>query len=318
MDIDRFIRQNEPSWRELEQLCMRVRTRKAVPGNDIERALGLYRKTSTDLSYARTLYGDVPLTRRLTTIVGEARATVYGAEDRTTSVIRDFFAREFPVAVWSGRGFIAIAAILLFTPAIYVAVWVSTSATALDTVGPEAELAAYVDDDFESYYSSEPAAEFSTAVLVNNIQVSFLAYALGIFATLGTVVVLVFNGVFVGEAAGIFHAAGEPGRFWGLILPHGMLELTAVCVAGGAGLQLGWALISPGDRSRTEAIAAEGRSSVAILLGLTLVFIVAGIIEGFVTPSALPTASRILIGALAEVAFLGYVTHFGLRADRTI
>lgn len=287
-----------------------------MSGVDIERLLSLYRTTSTHLSHSRTVYGEGPLTARLTTIVGEARATVYGAEERTTNAIIDFFAREFPSAVWASRTFVAIAAVLLFAPAIYVGAWLANSDVALNATAPEAERAAYVDEDFEAYYSSDPAAEFSTAVLVNNIQVSFLAYALGIFATVGTVVVLVYNGVFVGEAAGIFHAAGESGRFWGLILPHGLIELTAVCVAGGAGLKLGWALISPGDRSRTEAVAEEGRTSVAILIGLTLVFIVAGLIEGFVTPSGLPTMARVAIGVGAEVAFLGYVARQGLRADR--
>ncbi len=137
---------------------------------------------------------------------------------------------------------------------------------------------------------------------------------MGIFATVGTAIVLVFNGLFVGEAAGLFHAAGEQTKFWGLILPHGLIELTAVCVAGGAGIQLGWAMIAPGDRTRTVAVAEEGRRSVPIVVGLVLVFIVAGIIEGFVTPSALPTYARVGIGVLVELAFLAYVAGFGRLA----
>ncbi len=317
MDIDRFIRINEPAWTELEGLTTRIRSGKSLRGSEIERAIQLYQQTSSHLSFARASFGDGPVTTRLTMIVGEARAVVYGTGDRTGNAISRFFRLEFPKAVWDARWFVAIAAALLLVPAIYMGLWLTFSDAALDASAPDAVRAAYVEEDFEAYYSSAPAAEFSTQVLVNNIQVSFLAYALGVFATVGTAFVLVINGIFVGEAGGFFHAAGEPSRFWGLILPHGLLELTAVCVAGGAGLQLGWAIIRPGDRSRPMALAEEGRKSVPVLIGLVLVFIVAGFIEGFVTPSGLPTSTRIAIGVLAETAFLTYIVGFGLRADQT-
>jgi uncharacterized membrane protein SpoIIM required for sporulation len=100
-------------------------------------------------------------------------------------------------------------------------------------------------------------------------------------------------------------------RFWGLVLPHGLLELTAVFIAGGAGLRLGWALVDPGDRPRTTALAAEGRRSVVIVIGLVAAFIVAGIIEGFVTGSPLPTWARVGIGVAVEAAFLGYLVLRG-------
>ncbi|MFN3215025.1 MAG: stage II sporulation protein M [Acidimicrobiales bacterium] len=136
-------------------------------------------------------------------------------------------------------------------------------------------------------------------MLINNIQVSFIAFAAGIFACIGTAAVLIFNGVNIGLAGGLFHSIGEPAKFWGLILPHGLLELSAVVVAGAAGLRMGWSIIAPGDRTRMAALADEGRRSVVIALGLVLAFVVAGLIEGFVTPSGLPTALRIAIGALA-------------------
>ncbi len=319
MDIDRFIRINEPSWTELERLTARIRTRSGprLRGEDVERVIELYQQASTHLSFARSSFGDGPVTTRLTMIVGEARAAVYGTGDRSRNVIGRFFTVDFPKAVWEGRWFIAIAVALLMVPAIYMGLWLTYSDAALEASAPDAVRAAYVEEDFEAYYSSAPAAEFSTQVLVNNIQVSFFAYALGVFATVGTAFVLVLNGIFVGEAGGLFHAAGEPGRFWGLILPHGLLELTAVCVAGGAGLQLGWSMIRPGDRSRALALAEEGRKSVPVLIGLVLVFIVAGLIEGFVTPSTLPTGTRVGIGVLAQAVFVAYIAAYGFRAGRT-
>ncbi len=124
-------------------------------------------------------------------------------------------------------------------------------------------------------------------------------------------------------AAGLFAAVGEAPKFWGLILPHGLLELTAVCVAGGAGLCLGWTLIDPGDRPRVVALAEEGRRAMLIVLGLVVVFGVAGTIEGFVTGSGLPTTVRVGIGVVAGIVFLLYfvgqgraVSHAATASDR--
>lgn len=108
--------------------------------------------------------------------------------------------------------------------------------------------------------------------------------------------------------------AGEQPKFWGLILPHGLLELSAVIIAGAAGMTLGWALVAPGERSRGESFTDAARRSVVVVLGLMLAFIMAGIIEGFVTPSALPTAARVGVGAAVELAFVAYVVSFGRRA----
>ena len=221
----------------------------------------------------------------------------------------------FPGRVWDSRRFVAIAAVLMFAPALYVGAWLTASEAAVEDQAPDYVREAYINDDFESYYSSAPAAQFSTEVLVNNIQVSFFAYAAGILAGVGTAAILILNGLVLGEAAGLFHAAGEAPKFWGLVLPHGLLELTAIVIAGGAGLRIGWAMIAPGDRTRGSAVAEEGRRSVPIVLGLVLVFVTAGLIEGFVTPSGLETWARVGIGVLVEVAFLTYIVGFGRTAD---
>jgi uncharacterized membrane protein SpoIIM required for sporulation len=110
-------------------------------------------------------------------------------------------------------------------------------------------------------------------------------------------------------------ANDRAGLFFGLIMPHGLLELTAVFVAAGAGMRLGWQWIDPGPRPRSVALAQEGRAAVTIALGLVVVLAVSGVIEAFVTPSGLPTWARITIGALALVGFLAYVGVYGQRAE---
>jgi uncharacterized membrane protein SpoIIM required for sporulation len=316
VDVDRFISVHRPAWDRLGELAKRGRRggRRLQPA-ELDELVRLYQQVSGHLSHARGNYGDPALVAMLTRLVADANAAIYGARASAADAVRQFVFHAFPGAVWRIRRFVLASAALTLLPALVVGAWIATSDAALDASGPEAVRAAYVEEDFEDYYSSEPAAQFAANVTFNNIQVSVAAFALGILGCVGTAGILVFNGANVGVAGGLFHAVGEAGRFWGLILPHGLLELTAVIVAGGAGLRLGWALIDPGDRSRGRALSEEGRRSVIVILGLVGAFVVAGLVEGFVTGSPLPTPVRVLVGVAVEAAFLTYVWRFGRSAE---
>src|SRR5207245_8654013 len=122
-------------------------------------------------------------------------------------------------------------------------------------------------------------------IFTNNIQVSFLAFAGGIAAGLGTVCVLLFNGAIVGAVAGVAFRGGGGGSFLELVVPHGVLELSVIVVSAAAGLGMGRAVIDPGRRSRRAALAEEAREAVEIVLGTAPWFVLAGLVEGFVTPS---------------------------------
>jgi uncharacterized membrane protein SpoIIM required for sporulation len=249
--------------------------------------------------------------------VARSGAVVYGTRSRTLRAVGRFFAVTFPAALWHVRHFVAVSAVLLFVPALAFGLWIANSPRALEATGPAAVRQAYVQEDFEDYYSSAPAAAFASEVFTNNVRVAVLAFAAGIGFCVFTALLLAVNGANLGVAAGLFHAVGEAPKFWGLILPHGLLELTAVCVAGAAGLRLGWTLIDPGDRPRSVALVEEGRRAMAIVLGLVVVFAVAGSIEGFVTGSGLPTPVRLGIGVTVEVAFLLYFLVLGRSAYAT-
>ena len=132
----------------------------------------------------------------------------------------------------------------------------------------------------------------------------------------GTSWVLGTNGLNVGVMAAVMHRAGEGAQFWGLILPHGLLEITAIVVAGAAGLRLSWASSRPVTGPGPTALRDEGMRAVVIVMGLALCFVVAGFIEGFVTPSDLPTALRIAVGVAALSVFVVYVVLLGTRAER--
>lgn len=315
VDIDRYIAGNESLWRELEDLTGRAG---ALGGRlsplEVERLVQLYQRVSAQLSYVQSNFADPALSARLTRLVGAAAAVVYSAPVGARRATMRFFSHTFPAAVWHGRRFLALSALLLLVPAIAAGAWFATSDQARDVALDREAQRAYVEQEFEDYYSSEAAAAFSTRVLVNNIRVSFLAFAGGVLLGVPTVLLLVFNGANIGVAAGVFHAAGRWPRFYGLILPHGLLELSAIVVAGAAGLSLGWSIIAPGDRTRTQSLAYEGRRAVTILIGLMVAFIVAGLVEGFVTPSGLPTSMRVAVGVVVAAAFWAYVVVYGRRA----
>ena len=235
---------------------------------EVDELVQLYQRASTHLSHARTQRADPTLVTRLTRLVADARGVLYGTRSRSLAGFVRFFTTSFPAAVWHARRFVVVSALLLFVPAILMGSWLARSDAALEASAPDALREAYVEEDFEAYYSSAPASQFATEVTVNNIQVGFLAFAFGILLCVPTAFVLAINGANLGWAAGLFAAVGQQPKFYGLILPHGLLELSAIVVAGAAGLAVGWAIVDPGDRPRTEALAEQGRRSAVIALGL--------------------------------------------------
>ncbi len=315
MDIDRFIARNRPAWDRLDELSRRAGrgTSRLAPA-EVDELIDLYQRVSSHLSHARVAYDDPGLVRWLTRLVGQANGVIYSSRTRTSRAIADFFAWRFPAAVWQSGRFVAVSAALLLIPAFAMGIWLGTSAEAREASAPDAVREAYLNEDFEDYYSSEPASQFATEVTVNNILVAVTAFAGGILLCLPTVWAMVNNGANLGFAAGLFADAGELPKFFGLILPHGLLELTAIVIAGAAGLRLGWAVIAPGDRTRGQAVGEEARRAGVIALGLILAFAVAGTIEGFVTGRGVPTALRVGLGVAVWAVFVTWIVVQGRAA----
>jgi uncharacterized membrane protein SpoIIM required for sporulation len=316
VDIDRYIARNQPGWDRLEQLTKAARQGIATlsPG-ELDELVQLYQRVSAQLSYARTYYRDPGLVTRLTRIVASANGVIYGKRARSLRVVRDFFVWTFPGAVWHIRKAIAWSAALTFVPAIIIGVWLTHSPQALDASASRADRQEYVHNQFEQYYSDQPHPVFFAEVTTNNIRVSFTIFAAGILLPLlAPAALLILNGALVGRAAAWMVTEGDGARFFGFILPHGMLELSAVIISGGAALALGWALFIPGDRPRSVALREQGRSLVTVLMGLMVMFIAAGTIEGFITGSGMPTGLRVGIGALGWLAFVLYFVVRGRAA----
>jgi len=314
VDIDRFLLANEATWQRLATLTRKAgRSAGRLPAEELDELVSLYQRAGTHLSYARTAFGDPGLESRLSRLVAAAGGVVYGTRPRTLRGVGRFFTRTFPAALWHVRPFLVAAALLMFVPAVVVAVHLSRDRAALDAVASPAERAAFVKAGTD-YYSAQPSAQFASQVFTNNVRVALMAFSAGIVVCLFSGLVLVQNGSQLGQFVAVFVAAGKGEELFGLLVPHGFIELSAVVVAGAAGLRLGWTIIDPGDRRRGLALAEEGRRSVALVMGTAAMLLVAGIIEGFVTGSALPTPVRIGLGLAVGVAFWLYAWSFGRRA----
>lgn len=315
VDVDGFIIANRPSWDRLDALAGLARGRRArLSSDELDELLARYQEAATHLSVARTRFGDPQLTQELSRRVGRAATIVHGTKSATWRQALGFVTDTFPAAMWHIRRHIVVATLALMVPWLVIGAWLGQSPAAQEAIGPEAVRTAYVEEEFEAYYTDPASAEFAAFVTTNNIRVGVLAFALGVLLCLPTLAVLVLNGANVGVALGLFIAAGQQGRFWGLILPHGMLELTAIFIAGAAGLAMGWAIIDPGDRPRTQALADASRRSITIVIGLFGVFLIAGLIEGYVSGAPLSTPVRVTIGATAWALFVAYAWWRGRDA----
>jgi uncharacterized membrane protein SpoIIM required for sporulation len=315
VDVDAFITANRDTWERLDVLVARARGDvRRLDAAALDELVRLHLRTSSHLSTVRTHLGDADLAAYLSVLVARSSAVVHGTRARSWRSVATAIGRTFPAAVWHLRAHVVVATVAFLGVALVAGAWLATSPRAVDAALPEPLRTAYVEDDFEAYYSDQPAAVFGAQVFTNNARVGALAFAVGIAWGVPTLYVLALNGVNVGIAAGVFHDAGEAARFYGLILPHGLLELTAVFIAGGAGLALGWTLLTPGDRLRRDALAEQGRRAIVVVLGLVLVFAVSGVLEAYVTPAGVPTWLRVATGAAVWAAFCAWIVVVGRRA----
>jgi uncharacterized membrane protein SpoIIM required for sporulation len=151
----------------------------------------------------------------------------------------------------------------------------------------------------------------SSLIISNNIQVTLLAFGFGLTAGIGTTVLLIFNGIHLGSVAGWMTLHGKSRALWGWIMPHGGTELLAICLAGAAGYILAGAIVAPGQSRRSAALKSVGGDALTIELGCMVMLLIAGLIEGFVSPSGIDYSSRIAVLAVSLSAWPVYFFGVG-------
>ncbi|MFB7246246.1 hypothetical protein CW362_42480 [Streptomyces populi] len=316
MDLDVFVSAHRSEWDRLDALLRRQRR---LTGAEADELITLYQRTATHLSLIRSSAPDPQLTGRLSQLVARARSAVTGTRRASWRDVTGFLTRGFPAAVYRSRHWWVPTALLSTATAALLGWWIGAHPEVQAAIAAPAELRSLTrpGGEYETYYSSHPATAFAAQVWTNNAEAAAMCLVLGVFLGLPVLWILFENMLNLGVGIGLMSSAGRLDTFLGLVLPHGLLELTAVFVAAGTGLRLGWTVIDPGPRSRRTALAEEGRAALGMAIGLALVLFVSGAIEGFVTPSSLPTWARIGIGIAAELAFLAYVYVLGGRAARS-
>ncbi|MFE0177451.1 stage II sporulation protein M [Streptomyces sp. NPDC059002] len=315
MDLDVFVSAHRAEWDRLDVLLRRQRR---LSGAEADELVTLYQRTATHLSLIQSSAPDPQLIGRLTHLVARARSAVTGTRRASWRDVTHFLARGFPAAVYRSRHWWVPTALLSTVLAAVIGWWIATHPEVQASIAAPSELRELTrpGGQYETYYSSHPATSFAAQVWTNNAQAAAMCLVLGAFLCFPVIWILFQNMLNLGVGIGLMSSADRLDTFLGLVLPHGLLELTAVFVAAGTGLRLGWTVIDPGPRTRRTALAEEGRAALGMAIGLALVLFVSGAIEGFVTPSGLPTWARIGIGIAAELAFLVYVYVLGGRAAR--
>ncbi len=309
MDLDALVAVHGDDWRRLEALAKQRR----LSGAEVDELVELYVAGTTHLSLMRTRSPDPEMIAYLSAVLSRARGRQTGAHTSSWRGVGQFFARGFPAALYRAWRWWVPTALVNLALATVMGWWfLSHPQVETDMVGAE-QARQIAEQDFEGYYSTYDAGHFAAQVWTNNAWVAALCIAFGVFG-LPVVWVLLQNVANLALMGSIMVRADKGELFFGLILPHGLLELTAVFVAAGVGLRLFWSWVRPGPMSRLSSLAQEGRAAGGIALGLVVVLLISGVIEAFVTPSPLPTWGRITIGVVAELAFLAYVFVVGRNA----
>jgi uncharacterized membrane protein SpoIIM required for sporulation len=319
LDPNRFVKERKQDWEDLEAEMDLVATG-AFKAFDVHRArrLGsLYRRVSADLIRVRSETANEPLNDYLNSLVGRSYATIYRGKRFRWTAILIFLFFTFPAKVRVYKKSIFMSGLIFFLGLLFgvFAEYFDSSAKYYLLSPKQAE----IEKNIEAFKRKSQnggvmaggvSGAFSAQIMTNNIQVSFLAFALGATAGIGTFLVMFHNGVLIGVLAAIFMRHSLSLYFWAYILPHGVLELFCIFVAGAAGFLIARAIVAPGLYGRREALRRYGREAIFLVTGCGFLLILAGLIEGFITPQGfIPHGLKLLfafMSFLALVAYLGY------------
>ena len=317
-------REQREEWAQYVELVEKGRKRGLPSLTEEEvRAFGqLYRGVTADLARART-YGASPgLLGTVQRWAGAGHNLLYRTSGRVAVSLGHWVAVEFPCAVRRFHRQVLLASLLLYGPMLATAIAVQDRPVLGRTLAGQGMMTRAettdADDPDVRYIDVVPGQQmptFSAQLMTNNIRVTLVAFAGGLLAGLGTLFVLINNGVRIGAVFGVYASDAKLPIIMSFVFPHGFIELTAICLGGAAGLGLGSALLMPGRRSRADALRERGRAFLTLLVGAVLMLVVAGLIEGFYSPSALPDAAKFAFGGATAVLLLLYFGFAGRRAQ---
>ena len=316
MLAEEFIARKKTAWERLGALLGKsqaagLTTLSAEELNELGR---LYRSTTSDLAVARRDFPGHRVAEYLNSLAARAHAAIYQSRPARGRTIWQFFTTAFPRAFRETWPYTLASFLMFLLPALvsFVISYRDPSAGAALMPG----LSGAIEDirngtEWWQKINDDGRANSASLIMTNNIQVAILAFTGGILMGTLTLYALVQNGLMLGVLAGAAQSLGFAGNLWGFIAAHGVIELSVIFIAGGAGLQLGWSLFRPGLLTRRAALSVAAHRAMVLLLGCIPLLVIAGTIEGFISPSSLPLAIKLLVALASGVALYSYLLLSG-------
>jgi uncharacterized membrane protein SpoIIM required for sporulation len=313
MDISRFIREHKSQWTELEQLLLQLNKRKrSLQASHVNRFTELYKTASAHLATLQTHSPADETTVYLNHLVSQAHNTMYKDSHTSSTQMKAFFLHYFPSLIQARGLFVGFAFVLFLLGGLLGFLSVLHDPLNLAFIMPGG-----MAENIDPSKTADPRGDLhspliSTAIMTNNIRVAVLAFISGITLGIGTVYLMISNGLLVGALAAVYMQSGKSYVFWAYILPHGIIELTAIFIAGGAGLYMGYRFFVPGPYPRKLRFLESAKESAQLLIGTIPLFIIAGLIEGYITPSTLPLEIKYIIAGVTLLLLTLYLVY-GIR-----
>jgi len=308
----RWLEKRKPYWSKLETLLNQSAKSglKSLTRSELQELSLLYRQTAADLAAIREDRGSVHFARYVNQLLVRAHNTIYSGRRASPTAIFSFFWEIYPSTFRRNLKHCLLSALIFLVAGLVGAVLTYKNPDfKVKILGPQ--MVETIDRHqmwTHSIVGIKPLA--SSAIMTNNMSVSFTTFALGITAGVGTIYMMAFNGLLIGVIGMACGLSGMSLPLWSFVAPHGVLELPAIFIAGGAGLRIAQGLLFPGVLPRRESLARAGLEAVQLVLGTIPILIVAGVIEAFVSPTGLPIPLKFSMAGALLVLLGAYL--FGL------